>query len=540
MNEIQKNLYEMLVELDDICRKNNIIYYLAGGTALGAVRNEGFLPWDDDIDLYITRDNWLKLEKVLKKNIPENRSIITMKNTEYYYNPIPRYVNCNTTLIYRSQMLCGKAAGQHIELLIMDPMPTDEEEIVKYKKHLLVYTELVTPYFVVNRGVVNPDSFFDYKLYKHYYKMSKKIGLEPTLKILEDILFSYSEKDCEVFCMRWGLRLLMYDKKMFGTPRLQKFEDKEFYVAEKAEEIFRIAYGDTWMYVPEVEEQVTHNSFMDIETPFEEYVKKYMKFIKKKPILNAYKKNKERLMKTLHKREMCVKSRLELKRMFLEEEFSIIWNENVEKIKEAAEKRRTGFLEVVYGSIDRFLFSPSAKKYNELTKIDEEKLYPYFVFLLARGLYSKIISLDARYKLYGKELKNPEILRIVKAANSFRIVSQNIYDYKNYKAARKELSEIENDFKKGSFYRRLRYSIELELYKNKPDKVEKIKKALQKLLEKSFDAEICKLLGDCYFYSGQLEEANIAYENVKGNTRNGILLLDVYKKTGNRDLMMVE
>ena len=54
MNEVQSNLYEMLIELDDICRKNDIIYYLAGGTALGAVRNQGFLPWDDDIDLYIT------------------------------------------------------------------------------------------------------------------------------------------------------------------------------------------------------------------------------------------------------------------------------------------------------------------------------------------------------------------------------------------------------------------------------------------------------------------------------------------------------
>ncbi|MDE6413511.1 MAG: LicD family protein [Eubacterium sp.] len=540
MNEVQSNLYEMLIELDDICRKNDIIYYLAGGTALGAVRNQGFLPWDDDIDLYITRENWLKLEKVLENTNLESRSIVTMNNTDYYCNPIPRYVNCNTTLIYRSQMLCGKAAGQHIEMLIMDPMPIDEKEKDNFKRHLLVYTELITPYFVVNRGVINPDSYFDYKLYNHYYKMSKKIGLKATLKKLENILFQYSEEDCEVFCMRWGLRILMYDKRMFGTPRLQLFEDREFYVAEHAEEIFRIAYGDTWMYIPEANEQVTHNSFMDLTTPFEVYVNDYMQRLDRPSIFKAYKKNKRRLMKTLIKREQYVKSRLELKRLFLEDELNILWDDNTEKIETAVKNRDWKAIDLFYNSIDSFLFSPSSKKYYEIIRVDEERIYPYFLSLLLKGLYSKVIALSTRYQLNGIEFKDPKMLKLIELARRFKNVSQCIYDYDDIQGAGEELAEISDEFKNNILYKRNLYTIKLEQAKDSSDKLNQLKAELEKEIESTNDGELFKLLGDCHYYCGETEQANEAYAAAHNNTRNGMMLLDIYKKTGNKEFMMVE
>ena len=137
MNKVQKNLFKLVSEIDDICNKYDIKYFLAGGNALGTVRNHRFLPWDDDIDLYITRDNWNKLRQVLETErnvLPKGRSCIYNENTKYYHNTIPRYVDNTTTAIYKSQALPGKACGQHIEFLIMDPMPTDEKEIKEIKK----------------------------------------------------------------------------------------------------------------------------------------------------------------------------------------------------------------------------------------------------------------------------------------------------------------------------------------------------------------------------------------------------------------------
>ena len=51
MKDVQKKLYDLLKKFDKICKDNDVEYYLAGGSALGAVRHKGFLPWDDDVDL---------------------------------------------------------------------------------------------------------------------------------------------------------------------------------------------------------------------------------------------------------------------------------------------------------------------------------------------------------------------------------------------------------------------------------------------------------------------------------------------------------
>ena len=86
MNILQKNLFNLLVEFDDICKKYDIHYFLAAGTALGAVRHHRFLPWDDDMDLYITRDNWNKLRNVLETEenvLPKGRSFVYHENTKY-------------------------------------------------------------------------------------------------------------------------------------------------------------------------------------------------------------------------------------------------------------------------------------------------------------------------------------------------------------------------------------------------------------------------------------------------------------------------
>ena len=67
MNEIQTELLVLLKEFDRICRDNQIKYSLHGGTLLGAVREHGFIPWDDDIDITLRRDEFDKLTRVLKK-----------------------------------------------------------------------------------------------------------------------------------------------------------------------------------------------------------------------------------------------------------------------------------------------------------------------------------------------------------------------------------------------------------------------------------------------------------------------------------------
>ena len=62
MKQIQSKILEVMIYVDKLCRDNDIEYYIMGGTALGAVRHGGFIPWDDDLDVFMTPDNYEKFK----------------------------------------------------------------------------------------------------------------------------------------------------------------------------------------------------------------------------------------------------------------------------------------------------------------------------------------------------------------------------------------------------------------------------------------------------------------------------------------------
>ena len=82
----QMRMLEILLEVDQICKKHDIPYWLSSGTLIGAMRHDGFIPWDDDLDIEMLRSDYLRLMKVLPKELP---SWLTLQNSEtdpnYFY-----------------------------------------------------------------------------------------------------------------------------------------------------------------------------------------------------------------------------------------------------------------------------------------------------------------------------------------------------------------------------------------------------------------------------------------------------------------------
>lgn len=72
LHELQASLYDMLCEIDDACKKENVAYFLGGGTLLGAVRHHDFIPWDDDIDLAVWSQNYPAMKQALTKHLPSH------------------------------------------------------------------------------------------------------------------------------------------------------------------------------------------------------------------------------------------------------------------------------------------------------------------------------------------------------------------------------------------------------------------------------------------------------------------------------------
>ena len=65
VRDVQMKILETMKFIDEVCRKNNIVYYIMGGTSLGAIRHGGFIPWDDDLDIFMTPQEYEKFKKIV-------------------------------------------------------------------------------------------------------------------------------------------------------------------------------------------------------------------------------------------------------------------------------------------------------------------------------------------------------------------------------------------------------------------------------------------------------------------------------------------
>lgn len=533
MNLLQKKLYSLLKDFDQICSEYGITYYLAGGSALGAVRNNGFLPWDDDVDIYITRDNWNKLKMVPESAFPFNRMLVHCDNTEYYCNPIPRFVDTESTLFYKSQVLCGKACGQHIELLIMDPLPVEKKEKLEYKRKLAIYTELLSPYFVVNRDMLKSNSYFDFDLYNRYKERVSAEGKQTILKELEEELFEYPD-NCDEYCMRWGITTLVYPKRYFGQPRLEKFESGLFPVAAYAEKIFRLAYGDTWMYVPVVSEQVIHNSYSDLDSPFKRYIDDFEPLIDNKQYyFENYQNLKDDSLLIKYYSVKTLQHVSSIKSVLYSEEIK-----NVMKVEELHNLIKNRNYEQAWKYINSYIqkqFEKEIISLDSVIHIDEQLLNNVLNLMMIRGEYSKIIAL---YRLYSNNnIDNSSLSSYYHIAADLKEISRAIYDSHDIDKVKKLVTDLQDAnncyfLEKAKLWLLTQEVVDV----NQID----IKYYLDLLNYYYDDGEIYKYIGDLYLKCNQTEDATRYYKKTIEKSRNGVMLLDIYAKTGLKSPVLFE
>ena len=72
LRRMQDRMTEMLREIDAICRRHNIRYWLCSGTLLGCIRHGGYIPWDDDLDIEVLREDYDRLMEILPRELPEH------------------------------------------------------------------------------------------------------------------------------------------------------------------------------------------------------------------------------------------------------------------------------------------------------------------------------------------------------------------------------------------------------------------------------------------------------------------------------------
>lgn len=525
MNKLHENLFKLLIEIDDICNEHDIDYCLAGGTALGAIRNQCFLPWDDDIDLYITRDNWIKLRDLIDQHpeiLPENRNLVCIENAPYHRNPIVRYVDTSKTTIYPAQSISAKTCGDQIEFFILDPIPNEEDGRKEHLNQMRAFLEILSPYFMVCHSLPLDDYAEHRDLVLDYYKKIEKKGYSEVMDELYEKLYNYPMEKADTLCLRWGKRTLLHKTRFYSEKRYEELEGRKFPVAYELEHALRTDYGDTWMYIPQGEGKISHNPLVeDPNRPFEDFTKIYLKFIDQEKVTHAYEMNKRSNLKSWIPRRKVELEKARMEGIIAKAELEKEIEFNGYNLKQLLEDKEYDILNKLFAKYYSIQLNQNCRKYNFLIDIDRELIKIAIENKIRQGQYytaRNIINiLENNFEL-DSDFKHYKDMCIF-----CKKMSIAIYDDHDVEALEGLLNNIERDCE--SLVDTYRASLWLDMKKAKEneDYEQIISKGNEMLKDYEDDGEIMAYIAEAHYHLDDKEKAAECYKKAVHNTRNGFV-----------------
>ena len=131
MNDLQLKMLDMMSWYHNLCEKNNLKYYVVGGTALGTIRHKGFIPWDDDIDVGMPREDYEKFKELASNSDLSARYAIEFPSgkKDFLY-PYGKIYDTTTTLIEHTRYKTKR--GIFIDVFPLDGIGNDKDEATRH------------------------------------------------------------------------------------------------------------------------------------------------------------------------------------------------------------------------------------------------------------------------------------------------------------------------------------------------------------------------------------------------------------------------
>ena len=148
LRKLQLKSLDIYMTLLDFCKKNNLTIFFCGGCLIGTIRNKGFIPWDDDIDVFMPRDSYEKLKKLWseKGNTKDYELVIPSKDN-YTMNQFITFNDNNTTFIKEYEKDLDMNHGMRIDILPLDGCPKSRIKRKIQKFWALLYSVYCTQWF---------------------------------------------------------------------------------------------------------------------------------------------------------------------------------------------------------------------------------------------------------------------------------------------------------------------------------------------------------------------------------------------------------
>ena len=249
-------LLNLMIEINDICKKNNIKYTLMGGSLIGAIRHDGLIPWDDDMDIGMLYDDYMKFIEVLRGL---NHPWITFDcaGSEEYEEQFMKVYDSRTTLKeFNSKRIKGVFVDVFPIIPIGNTMSSSKRRF--YRDAVLKMTR----YNKTNDSKSSKAKMFVYKLVGLFHTadgLTKKIQKKRKKLSMKNYKY-YSDPD--------GAPIGIVDKDCFDGFIMHKFETTELMIIKNYDKYLKHIFGD-YMKLPPKEKQVPgHFEILDLNNSY--------------------------------------------------------------------------------------------------------------------------------------------------------------------------------------------------------------------------------------------------------------------------------
>ena len=512
----QEMLLDLMVRADKIMKEHDITYFLFGGSTLGALRHEGFIPWDDDIDIIIDVDNYKKLQELFSAGPIDDIDLVFFEDDPEWYRPFAMLVSqtdtCYTMPVAYST---GKAVGSRIDVMICDYVPLDRLE--EYRHDLMLYEEVLSDTLITDWDV--------YLIKDEYFALRERmaeIGKVNLEKELRSKLESYATSDDDKLVVRfWTKELRYYDRDLLYPPLYHNFEGHMLPIPARPEEQLRLQFGNDWYIIPEQDQQMSHAFVDNYYISGNNYHEDILHFIDKE---KSEKIARERKANLISNHEYMLSNRYYSANLTVQRELMRAgFKKNRKEYDSLIENREYKQL------VERL--APLTRVLKAATYV--EKIHKEIPADIANTWLRGLVYCG-KYFIAAKVINSYELEESAEVSESINLIKRvtelaNLYQDRKTDELKKHLSGFSAEERKmipDCIYAEI--MIGREEGSISDDEIIAICDDYLKLFPDNY--EMLKIKADCLFNKNKTEEAMALYDEVHENTVNGFDLYDIEKR----------